>query len=400
MFLGLGSGCFPVGSSMKKALFTLLALGVAGGCFWLSLYLTREPESDAMRGRGDSVVKVAVAPVVRKSLVETMTYAGSVEAMESVTILPKVTGIVEAVRVDLGDKVAKGDEIVVIDDEEFVQRLKQMRANLQLAEAQLKRSRIGRELAELDFERSERLTDQGLGTGQEMDSSTAQRDTAGVEVDLARAEVARMRAAVEEAQLSVDNTRIVAPMGGYVAKRYVDPGALASPSTPLLALVNTDPAKVVVHVPESDIALAQVGRRVTVTVAGGAIRFAGKVERVAPTLDESTRTTSVEIKVPNAQARLRPGMSADVAIVARESTNALVIPEDALMRGSGRPEVYRVSQGKAQSVAVELGIQEGGFAEVVGGLEEGDLVIVRGQFMVEHGAPVEYEPPKPVMTDS
>lgn len=385
---------------MKKLLFMIVALAVAGGCFWVSLYLTREPESDAMWRRDGSSIKVVVAPVERRALTETIAYSGSVEATESVTMMPKVTGILREISVDLGDKVAKGDIIARIDDAEFIQRLKQARANLQLAEARLKRSQIMRNLAGLDLERAERLTDQGIGTGQDMDSSTAARDASDAEIDVAKAEISRMRAAVDEAQLSVDNTRIVSPMSGYVQNRFVDVGALASPSTPLATLVKMDPAKVVVHVPESDIALAEVGRRASITVAGGAIRVSGSVDRVSPTLDEFTRTVAVEIRVPNPMNRLRPGMSADVTIVAREAPNALVVPADALVRNAGRTEVYKIANGKANIVPVRVGIQQDGLAQVLEGLDEGDLVIVRGQFLVENGAPVEYDAPKPIMTDS
>ncbi len=315
---------------------------------------------------------------------------------------PKVTGIVQQIAVDLGDRVARGDTLVVIDDREFMQRLKQAKANLQLSEAQLERSRITQQLAEREYERAQRLKGQGLGTDQEMDSATAARDTSGAEIDLRKADVARMRAAVEEAQLGVANTRIISPMDGYVEARRVDPGALASPAMPLLTLVNTDPAKVVVHLPESDILLAEVGREATISVAGGRLEFTGSVERVAPTLDIATRTTVVEINVPNADGKLRPGMSADVSIVAREESAALVIPEDALVLQQDRLMVFVVKDDTVRMVPVKVGIQQRGIAQILQGLEESDLVVVKGQFLIRDGSKVVYEgaPAQGEMKDS
>lgn len=387
---------------MKKFIFAVLALAVAGGSFWLSMYLTQDSDTGAMQRMSDSAVKVGVVLVERRPLRETMEYAGSVEATETVSIASKVTGIVQQITVDLGDHVTQGDTLVVIDDGEFMQRLKQAKANLQLSEAQLERSRITQQLAEREYERAERLAGQGLGTDQAMDSATAARDTSSAEIDLAKADVARMSAAVEEAQLGVENTRIVSPMDGYVQARLVDPGALASPTMPLLVLVKIDPAKVVVHIPESDILLAEKGREALVSVAGGRLQFNGRVERVAPTLDIATRTTLVEIKVPNADGRLRPGMSADVAIVAREDPAALVVPEDALVLQQDRMMVFVVKGDTARMVPVQIGIQQHGMVQIVEGLEESDLVIVKGQFLVRDGSEVDYEgaPPGMGMEDS
>lgn len=384
-------------STMKKFIFAVLALAVAGGSFWLSMYLTQDSDTGAMQRMSDSVVKVGVVLVERRPLRETMEYAGSVEATETVSIASKVTGIVQQITVDLGDHVTQGDTLVVIDDGEFMQRLKQAKANLQLSEAQLERSRITQQLAEREYERAERLAGQGLGTDQAMDSATAFRDTSSAEIDLAKADVARMSAAVEEAQLGVENTRIVSPMDGYVQARRVDPGALASPTMPLLVLVKIDPAKVVVHIPESDILLAEKGREALVSVAGGRLQFNGRVERVAPTLDIATRTTLVEIKVPNADGRLRPGMSADVAIVAREDPAALVVPEDALVLQQDRMMVFVVKGDTARMVPVQIGIQQHGMVQIVEGLEESDLVIVKGQFLVRDGSEVDYEGATPGM---
>lgn len=382
---------------MKKFIFAVLALAVAGGSFWLSMYLTQDSDTGAMQRMSDSAVKVGVVLVERRPLRETMEYAGSVEATETVSIASKVTGIVQQITVDLGDHVTQGDTLVVIDDGEFMQRLKQAKANLQLSEAQLERSRITQQLAEREYERAERLAGQGLGTDQAMDSATAFRDTSSAEIDLAKADVARMSAAVEEAQLGVENTRIVSPMDGYVQARLVDPGALASPTMPLLVLVKIDPAKVVVHIPESDILLAEKGREALVSVAGGRLQFNGRVERVAPTLDIATRTTLVEIKVPNADGRLRPGMSADVAIVAREDPAALVVPEDALVLQQDRMMVFVVKGDTARMVPVQIGIQQHGMVQIVEGLEESDLVIVKGQFLVRDGSEVDYEGATPGM---
>ncbi len=376
---------------MKKALFTLIAIVVVVSTFGLSMYLTRDAGMTASVLPPETTARVQVCEVVRGSMKEFYSYRGSVEATELVNVVSKVTGIVKEMNVHLGDKVTEGDVLVTIDDAEFVQRLRQAEANARLAAAQLERDKIRRDLAQIDYERTQRLAEQGLAPEQQLDAASAARDAAKAEVDLANAQLARMDSGVDEAKLNIENTRIASPLTGYVAKRHVDSGALASPTAPLLTLVRNDPAKVVVHIPESDIRVAETGRQVQVWIAGGATEFTGEIVRFAPTLDEMTRTTVIEILVPNLDNRLRPGMTANVSVLAQIEPDALIVPEQALFQNSSGMTVFRITEGKVYSIPVKVGIQENGLAQIVSGLEEGDLVVLTGQFLIKDGDEVETE---------
>jgi len=371
---------------MKKPALILLVVVVAAIGVGIGVSAKRgSRNAPPMPSLMDMPVTVEVVTVGRGPIRESVRYYGSVEAYESVTILPKVTGILETIAFDVGDRVSKGDLIATIDDAEFLQRLEQAKANLKLAEARLERSRINLASAEREFARSEALVTEGLVPEQQLDLARVERDAGRADVDLAEAEVVRARAALDEAQINYDNTRIVAALSGYVDKRRVDPGTLVSPSTPLCTIVTIDPAKVVLNVPESDISLLQIGRPAVVKVSGAASKHEGRIERVAPTVDAATRTTMAEIIVPNAAGALRPGMYADVVLVAREKSDALIVPEEALVRGNGQTSVLRVVDGTARASRVRLGIVGDGRAEVLEGVEEGDVVIVKGQYLVDDG---------------
>lgn len=375
---------------MKKLLLAVVAVGVVGGSFYVSRYFTSDEEAEAGFRPPDRPVAVEVAQAERHPMRETITYPGSVTANETVSITPRVTGIVRAIHVELGDFVSEGDPLVDIDAKEYTERLKQAKANLELSKAQLRRQETMFELARLDFNRVSQSGKQGITSQAELDSARAARDSAQAEMEVARADVERMQAAVEEAQLNVEDTKIVSPLSGFVQERRVGPGTLASPSSPVLTIVDTDPAEVVVYLPEREIGLAQTGRAATVTVNDGEVSFEGEVARVAPSLSMSTRTTQVVIDVPNPAGRLRPGMSTDVTLVAREDASALVVPAAALVFQNERTEVYRVEDGKAYAVPVEVGIQTEDFAQVTGGLEHGDIVVTKGQFMLDNGQQIEY----------
>jgi len=382
--------------SMKKLLIVLviLVLAVAGVAIGSVKLRPKDgstgTSSMSKRPMMKMAVTVEVAEVERGPVRESVRYVGSVEAYESVTIIPKVTGILESIEVDIGDKVSKGDIIATVDDADFAQRLEQVKANLKLAQAQQERSRINLDSAKREFERTEALVQGGLVPEQQLDLAAAQRDGAQADVDLAEATVNRAQAALDEAKISFDNTRIAARLSGYIDKRRVDPGALVSPTTPLCNIVRTDPAKVVINVPENDVPLLEVGRPAVVKVGRGDIEYQGEIERIAPTVDVATRTTVTEIAVPNADGALRPGMYADVFLVVRETSDALIVPEEALVRRDGDTNVLRVVDDVAHACSVTLGVVGEGQAEVLDGLQDGDVIIVKGHYLVRDGDRVRY----------
>jgi len=375
---------------MRKAVTGIVAVALAAAGIGWAIYTTRATE--ALSQRPDVIpTMVDVARASAGPIQKTVRYVATVEAAESVTILPKVTGILDSIHVDLGDHVEKGQLIAKVVDEEFIQRLKQAQANLELAEAQLARSRINLGVAEREKKRTESASSQGLTTEKELDTAVAGLDTAKADVTLAEAEVSRAKAALEEAQINVQNTQIVSPMTGTIDKRRVDAGSLVSPSTPICTVVRSSPAKIIVNVPESEIYLAQTGTTTLVDAAGVTNVIRGQVDRVSPTVDMSTHTTEVEISVPNEDGALRPGMSADVTFVARQKQAALLIPESALLRSNNSLDVLRIDGDIVKRIPVRAGISSEGKVEVLDGLEEGDLVVVKGQFLVEDGDPVRYE---------
>jgi RND family efflux transporter MFP subunit len=284
-----------------------------------------------------------------------------------------------------------GELIATIDESEYTQRLDQARANLGLAEARLERSRINLKLAERELERVQSMADEGLTSDQQLDQVTSQRDGARADVQLAEADVTRARAAYDEARINFENTKILARLSGSVDKREVDAGTLVSPTTPLCTIVRTDPAKVVVNVPERDIGLLEIGGQAVVTAAAGMVEVAGVVERISPTVDPATRTMLAEIVVPNASRALRPGMYADVTLLIEEKTDVVLVSEKALVRRDEATEVFRVDEGVAHATPVEVGIVADGVAEVRDGLTAGDMVVVRGQYLLNDGDPVRYD---------
>lgn len=373
---------------LKKSFFAIIAAAVVAASYWLSNSYFADDNAEAGFAPPREPVRVEVAEVERRALRETITYPGSVAADETVSIAPRISGIIRYIHVDFGDFVSQGTPLVAIDDAEFVERQKQAEANVRLARAQQKKSEARLEFARRDFDRVKQLADNGVGMLQQLDTAQAARAAAAADVEVAAAEVERMNAALEEAQLNVADTQIVSPLTGWVQARHTDPGALASPSSPILTIVDMDPAQVVVYIPERELRLAVTGRPATVTT-GTNEAFEGRVSRVAPSLSVTTRTTEVVVEVPNPDRQLRPGMSADVTLTAREDANALAIPMEAVFYQQGHSFVYRIEEGMAYLTPIEVGIEEREYVQVTHGLEDGDRVVIKGQYLLKDAHPVD-----------
>ncbi len=372
---------------MQKLLFIMIAAGTVATSYWLSgIYFAKDP-AEAQFDKPKQPVPVESAAAARRALRETIVYPGSVAADETVSIAPRISGIIRDIHVDFGDFVSAGDPLVTIDDAEFVERQKQAQATVRLAEAQLKKSEAQLEFMRRDFERAQQEAAAGVAMLQELDTKRAARDSAAADVEVSGAQLERTIAVLEEAQLNVADTRILSPLSGWVQERVTDPGALASPAAPILTIVDIDPAQVVVYIPERELQLAEKGRPATVTTRANEV-FEGRISRVAPSLSMSTRTTELVVEVPNPDHDLRPGMSADVTLIAREAPDALAIPLAAVIFQQGSTFAFLIEGGLAHLVPIEIGIEEEEYVEVIRGLDEGDRVVVQGQYLLKDGDPV------------
>jgi RND family efflux transporter MFP subunit len=378
---------------MKKFLTAMMALLLSGTGIALAFYVSREQVSDAGGPPVSQALLVEVAEATRGPIRKSAHFIASVEPVASVTILPKITGLLKEITVDLGDYVDAGAVLAVIEDDEYQHQVMQAEANVALAKAQLAQKRIGLESAIRERDRADAAKKRGVSTEQAWESAVASGEMAQAEVLLGEAEISRANAALEEARSNLANTTITAPLAGYVDKRRVEPGALVSSSTPMLTLVKVDPVKIVISVPQRDLDLAQVGRPATIAVAGMATAFTGDIVQVAPTIDVATRTTTVVVTVENRDRALLPGMSVDVNLIAEEKASVVQVPETALLRDASVTQVMVVTEGEVVLKDIRTGIIAGGHVEVLDGLEAGVLVVTKGQYMAEAGDKVRYSEP-------
>lgn len=321
---------------------------------------------------------VAAEPVKLGPIERRVTYTGSVAPYEVVTVYPRTEGWVEQFTLYEGDHVRQGQTIARLDRTEITAGLEHAKANLAQARASL------------EFWQKELPRLQQLYTNGAMAESDA--DHAAQEEAAARAKVSALEAEVRRLSTVLSYTDVVAPISGRVSKRHIYAGLLIRPGMPIVDLQDLSRVRVQVHVSEKDLPFIRRGTAAVVRVPSlpdsQAERHA-TVTTVFPELDPVARTAVVEVVLPNAGDTIRPEMYAVVDFVLERKERALLIPALAVYHGPGQQPLVYVTDGvTAFSRPVTLGIAQGDRLEVVDGVQEGEMVIWKGQRSLTDGAPV------------
>ena len=418
---------------LKRHRVGLVLLGLLVLIGTLVAYRLKDQQARAVtRARPD--VLVGVVNPARRDLDIKLTFTADILAAQQAAIFSKVSGYIRRIHADRGDFVKAGQLLVEIDDLELQAALQQARAALLTGEAGLEVARStldgqganlenqranlakARAVADNDARQAQRmktLFERGLvsATDYENARTTTESSTASVQAAVAQLRVAEVQVLTQESQVRLSeaqvetyraarhlaetnlaNTRLMAPFAGYISQRNLDNGASVSAqsagtsttSVGILVVQDIGTVKLQVEVPERDIARVAVGAPVSITADPyQGQTFAGKVVRVVHSLDPRTRTMGVEVDIPNADLRLKPGMFARAEVLVDTRKGALTIPVEALRVGEARPSVMAVKNGLVEPVQVELGLSDSRFVEIRQGLGEQDQVILQGKDLVK-----------------
>lgn len=338
---------------------------------------------------GRQPLTVEVGRVQRTAINDEITVVGNLIGEATVAVAPRAAGRLQEVYVRLGDRVNRGQRIAKIEDFELQEQIKQAEAAQEVASATIRQREADLALAKTNVERNQSLFDRNILPKQTLDDNTARYQSAQAQLDLARAQAVQSKARLDELNINLANTIITSPTNGYIARRLVDPGASVGQNAPVVEVVDISRVRLVANVVERDLKELQAGDTTRVQVdAYPGETFTGRIARVSPVLDPATRTASLEVEIPNPDARLKPGMYARVGITMDTKKDALVLPSDALADLGGRRGVFQVQNGTAVFRTVQVGSEQGYLVEVLGGLSEGDEVITTGARALRDGDPV------------
>lgn len=303
--------------------------------------------------------------------------SGKVDAIQTADLGTRMMGFVDKIYVKVGDKVKKGQVLLVINNTDLQAKL--ARANAGIAEA-----KAGFTHAEKDYNRFKNLLAANSASQKEMDDMTT-----NFEMAKARLEVAQQVKNEVNAQFSYANIR--APFNGVVTHRFVEPGDLASPGTTLIALESPGSFEVHANVPENEISRITTGSEVRVTVKSIGESIGGRVVEVSSSAMGSSGQYLVKVVLAHDSKEIRSGMFAtvDFPVQVEAADGVTLLPMEALIARGQLRGVYTVSQSNTALLRwLRLGRTHGDKIEVLAGLSPGETYVVAAQGKLYNGAKI------------
>lgn len=284
---------------------------------------------------------VSTAPVEQGAFSVEAEFVGSLEARTAADLYARTSGPIVEMHADQGDRVREGQLLARIQPDEAEKQVEQARAALRIAEATLSQRRANLEIARSTARRTESLFEQDLVSQQDYDAVQADLVGAEAQLELARAQIEQARANVSAAELDLEKTRVVAPFDGWIGKRYLGQGDFAATNRPVFSVVDLSTIRTTISITESDAGRIHVGQpaRLTTGAYPGEV-FEGRVARIASVFDPQTNTAEAEVEVDNSDARLKPGLFANVAVTYRTEPTALLVPASAVVEGETASHLY------------------------------------------------------------
>jgi len=305
---------------------------------------------------------VKLATVELGEIAQTIASSSTVDTERRADIAVEVSGTVESIAVEEGDRVAVGATLA---------RLKnpQLEGELRRAEASYSRARD-------DFESVKGLFDKGFVSRNDYDEAALAHDTAKVSFDQAR-DAASART-------------LSSPIAGTISLRDLRFGEAVAPPKIAFQVVDLRALRVEVNLPEKDLARLKVGQeaRIRSEILEEAAEVGGRLERISPVVDPATGTVKVTVALDATQTLLRPGMFVNVDLIVATHKGAMLLPKRALVYDEGEPLVFVATEGKAKRTPVKLGFSDRDRVEVTAGLTVGQEVVVVGQGLLRDDAEI------------
>ena len=376
---------------MKRIVtYTLIAIMAVAGAFFAIQGVKKQKKDHVGTDPYEAVVPVSVSTVVQYEFQDEIRAVGTLKAKVTGLVSPKVSGNVDVVLVDIGDRVKAGQVIIRLDRRNFELAVNRADAALASAKSAVSQATVQLEHTSKEFRRASNLLAEKVIPQSRFDTAEAGYKAAREALAAAGDQQNQALAALQTARQHFKDTQIRSPISGVVVERNVEVGQSVAPGAPLLRILDQARLKADIDLPESDFARVATGTPAVIEVdAFQRQRFSGKVILVNPMVDRKTRTFRVRIEVPNSTAKLVDGMFARVRLLAEQRT-VLVMERDALQRipGSGTFYVFVVDGDKAMKRTVKIGVIKDQYAEVLDGLGEGEKIVTSGAGRLRSGTKI------------
>lgn len=400
----------------RIAIVALLSLTLITGC------ASQEDAATTAAPPAETVTPVQVATVVQGVVTSESGLTAKLAPSEEVQMSPKTSGKIASLPVKLGQAVTKGQLLFTLDTNELSNSVREQEAALRVAKANLTQAgstsnqslveaqndltEAERALADakLNQQRNQQLFSQGAIAAEKMEEVNSTFTKAQISYDNAKqklqsakqktgvqvsaASVTESEVRLQNAREQLANAKVVSPIDGFVASVTGAVGQMTG-QQPIVTVVKTNPLVVKANLSEADVTKVKVGTVVKVNVQSTGKTIDANVTAISPVMDSQLKAYPVEITIPNASHELKSDMVVNVTFPqGSEGANSLVIPRKAVFDREGRQYVFKLEGETAKQVEVSTGNSTSELIEVVSGLANGDIVVVKGQTLLADGGKV------------
>ena len=382
----------PSGDAMnKRKVFLLLLLGLLGILAVLT-FAGCSADRHVAASAPDVVRNVPVVKAQISRVPDMLEAVGTVRAAQTSSLASQILGTIVEVRVHEGDRIQRGQVLVVID--EAAPKAALDRATAAEAAARQAISAADSELALADstLKRYRILYEKKIISPQEFDEIKTRQQSALARRDLAHAGLEQAQAEATQARTVLQYTRIRAPFDGVVTERKVDSGALASPGMPILTVEDLDHYRLEASVNESDLRCIRLGQKTTVLIdALAGAELPGRVAQIVPAADPASRSFLIKVDLPS-NRDLRSGLFGH-AEFQRGDRESLLIPQTAVISRGQLQGAFVLDEGGIASFRyITLGKPARDEVEVLAGIQSGEKIVTQPGGLDLSGKRIEAQP--------
>lgn len=383
---------------MKKSIFNLKTITVLTMLVLTSTFIITGCSSKTVVANEEKVTSVRTEKVTKGSIEKTETYAGYLKPIKEVDVSSKSMGFVDQIYYDVGDAVRQGDILFVMDKRNARNNLvvleSQMDTQASQLEATLKSTQLQYNDSKKRLEDMTVLLSEGIISEQQLVDTRTAYDQSKIAYETAQesynlffnnAKGSSFSAQIDIARENLMDHEVNSPINGVVAERTIEIGELVG-AQPAFKIVQLDKLILEVNLPESVLSNITLGNEIDISVGrqtGEPIK--GKVVEISPSADKRTFTYPVKIEIDNASGTLRDGMYAEASFVTENNDNALLINRKAILLDNSQKYIFVIQDQRALRVNIDVGVDNGTKLEILDGLTEGQVVIVKGQEYLNDG---------------
>ncbi|MCB0282968.1 MAG: efflux RND transporter periplasmic adaptor subunit [Calditrichae bacterium] len=329
---------------------------------------TENNENTVEKKAGTEKARIPVeAGIVKKAITkQEIPLTGIVQPIYEVNVVSETSGQVKQISKNIGDYVSRKDTIAYIDDRVPLSQYRQ-------AQAQVLSAKNNLEIARLNLESDQELFKNG-------DISRLEYENSELAVKTSEASHLSALANLSLAEKAFLDTRIVSPISGHIARRFIENGTMVSAGMNLFRVVDLSTLKVMVGLPQNIVNQVTAGSSANISISSmNNKKFRGTIRHISPQADESNGTFMAEVHFENTTDNpVRAGMAAKVAVLVTSAEKQLVVPDYAIISKNGSNSLYRVNQNYAELIPVSIENTIGSHVVIGSGIAEGDTIVVVG----------------------